>query len=164
MMAWVWVALREAIPLSVILLTILIIRGLPSLPEQIPVGWDLLDRAPVWRDRDAALTLLRHRTMAVYIVIFGLEGAYLLVRWARGRHGDIGRRMLSRNHWLYFLFKVGFVLLFAGFNLGCIDYAMNGPLLPYLVPGMFALAALGILVTIDVRRPSRSPSPPGREA
>ena len=156
-MTWLWVALREAIPLSVILLTILAVRQMQGgVPEEIPVGWSLLDRLPIWRDRETALTLLRHRTMFVYLILFGAEAVYLVVRLALGRPGEIGRRMLSRAHWQYFLFRTGWVLLFAGFNLACISYAMEGPLFPYLLPGLMSLGLLGILVA---RGTGSRPSP-----
>lgn len=152
LVTWLWVALREAIPLSIILLTILAIRQMgAAVPEEIPVGWSLTERNPIWRDRETALTLLRHRTMLVYLVLFGAEGVYLVIRWALGRKGDIARRMLSRPHWQYFLFRTGWVLLFAGFNLGCISYALEGPIFPYVIPGLLALGLLGILIALGSR-------------
>jgi hypothetical protein len=147
LLAWLWIALREFLPLSIILFTILFVRdSRGGLPAEIPVGWNLLEGAPEWRDRELALAVLRHRTMVVYGLLFGLEGAYLLVRWARNRRLDIGRQMLSRPHWLYFWFRVGWVLLFAGMNMACVAYALDEASLPYLLPGVAALAALGIRI------------------
>jgi hypothetical protein len=159
--AWLWIVLREAVPLSIILFTILFVReNRPGLPGEIPVGWDLLDRTPIWKDRELALTVLRHRTMVAYGVLFGGEGAYLLVRSARDRRGDIGRRMLSRPHWLYFWFKTGWVLLFAGFNMACVAYALDEAFLPYLLPGVFVLSALGIQIAAGTRDAGESPAHP----
>jgi len=97
--------------------------------------------------------------MVVYGVLFGLEGLYLLVAWMRDRQASITERMLARPHWLYSLFKLGWVLLFAGLNLGFVDHAWGGSsLLPFLLPGIFTLAALGVLVSLEFRRKGpRSP-------
>lgn len=156
---WLWVALREAIPLSIILLTILAVRQMQGgMPEELPVGWSLADRQPIWRDRETALTILRHRTMLVYLVLFGAETVYLVVRLAMGRRGEISRRMLSRRHWQTFLFRTAWVLLFAGFNLACISYALGGTVFPYLLPGLLSLGLLGMLVA----RGTGASRPPGR--
>ena len=67
--------------------------------------------------------------------------------------------MLSRPHWFYFLFKVGWVLVFAGLNLGFVNRAWGEvSILPLLLPGIFTLVALSILVSLDFRRKSRPPS------
>jgi hypothetical protein len=153
--AWLWIALREAVPLGIILLAILAVRdAMAALPAEIPVGWSLSERALVWEDREVALRVLRHRTMVVYATLFGLEGVYLVWWWAR-RSGDIGRKMLSRPHWLFFWFKTAWVFFFAGLNLGFVDLALGGrSLVPYLLPGLAALSGFGAAVTLS-RRASR---------
>lgn len=151
--SWFWIALREAVPLGAILAPILVAQSLAAeLPAEIPTAWDWRRGDLVWTDRDTALAILRHRTMLVYGVLLGLEGAYLIARWATGRAVDVGRVMLSRPLWLYYLFKTGWVLLFAGFNLALIGHARGeGSGLPALLPGLAVLSALGFLVAAGLR-------------
>ena len=158
-LAWLWIILRELIPLAAILIPILIIRAnYAVLPTEIPVGWNLRSRVYTWMDVQPALEILRHRTMLVYMVLFGLEGAYLLLRWVRGRGADFTERLLSRSHWLYFLFKLGWVLLFSGLNLGLVFYAAaGGTLLPFLLPGLFTLSSFAILVVMELRQTPSTP-------
>jgi biotin transporter BioY len=159
---WLWIILREAVPLTVILIPILIIRNYQgAIPEEIPVGWDFGRGDYRWMERESALDLLRHRTMVVYGILFGLEGLYLIVAWMRDRQASITERMLARPHSLYSLFKLGWVLLFAGLNLGFVDHAWGGrSFLPFLLPGVFTLAALAILVGLEFRQ--GRPRPPAR--
>lgn len=151
---WLWIILRESVPLVVILIPILIIRNYHEvIPSEIPVGWDFGRGDYRWMERDQALDILRHRTMVVYGVLFGLEGFYLIVAWLRDRQASITERMLARPHWLYFLFKVGWVLIFAGLNLGLVNHASGeDSILPLLLPGIFTLVALGILVSLEFMR------------
>jgi hypothetical protein len=146
---WLWITLREAVPLGIILLAILVVRSVhPSLPDQVPVGWDPGTRDLVWIDRETALRVLRHRTMVAYLFLFGSEAAYLILLWGRRRE-DLARRMLSRPHWLFFWFRSAWVLLFAGMNLGFVDVALEGGSpLPYLLPGLAALTGFGLSVTL----------------
>jgi len=156
--SWLVVVVREAIPLGTILVAILVIRQhAGELPERVPVWWDLKHRGYVWQPQLQALEILRHRTFLVYGLLLGLEGAYLLVRGLLGRSGDIGQQLLRRSHWLFYFFRVGWVMLFAGLNLGFVHYSVEGgsPLL-FAAPGLLALAALGIVVVL---RPA--PPPPG---
>jgi hypothetical protein len=159
--AWLWIGLREAVPLGIILLTILAVRNVhPSLPDQVPTGWDPGTRDLIWTGRDAALRILRHRTMIAYAVLFGSEGAYLLLRWGRA-HEDLARRMLSRPHWLFFWFRSAWVLLFAGMNLGFVDAALEGGSpLPYLLPGLAALSGFGLSVTLSRGKDTPPPRRP----
>ena len=90
------------------------------------MAWTLDGGPPVWMGRSEAVALLRHQTMLVYLLLAGLEGIYLIIRWGRGRRGDIALRMLTRRHWFIFLFRVGWVALFAGINLGFVYHAMAG--------------------------------------
>ena len=152
---WIWIFLREAIPLGALLATILIVRSVaPRLPDEIPAGWDLRRGELVWTPREVGLTMLRHRTFVVYGVLVGLEGSYLIVRWLRNQRLDVARLMLSRPMWLYYLFKTGWVLLLAGFNLALLDRALEaGPGAAALLPGLAVLAALGFLIA---RRPAPS--------
>jgi hypothetical protein len=142
-----------------ILFPILIVRAYYDyIPDHIPVGWDLRTRAFEWVSRDVALDMLRHRTMAVYLILFGLEGIYLLVRWVRDKRGDIATWMLTQPHWLFYLFKVSWVFLFAGMNLGFVYHAWGeGSLLSFLLPGLFTLSAWAILVVLGLMR--RRPPP-----
>lgn len=158
---WLWIILRESVPLIVILIPILIIRNYhAAIPSEIPVGWDFGRGDYRWMERDHALDLLRHQTMVVYGVLFGLEGLYLIVAWLRDRQASITDRMLARPHWLYFLFKLGWVLLFAGLNLGFVNRARGeDSLLPLLLPGILTLAALGVLVSLEFRRKPRGGRP-----
>jgi len=156
---WVVVLLRETVPLAAVLIPILVVRdNYGQLPDRVPVGWTLHGGPLVWMHRSEAVALLRHQTMLVYLLLAGLEGVYLVFRWARGQRGDIARRMLTRRHWLFFLFRVSWVLLFAGINLGFVYHALAGRSpYPFLLPGLFALSALGILITLQVRRIRRLP-------
>jgi|GEM_PF-4352969 len=151
---WLAVILREMLPMTVLLAPILIIRGLGAeLPERIPVRWNPVDGPIDWRFREEALTLLRHQTMVVYLALALLEGGELLWRWFRGAHRDIARVMLTRRHWLYFTFKLGWVTLFAGVNLGFVYYSRrDAPLAPFLIPGFALLALQGYLIASEVRR------------
>jgi len=147
--SWLVVVLREAVPLGTILVAILVVRQhAAELPAEIPVWWDPRGGYD-WRPQMHALETLRHRTILVYGVLFGAESLYLLVRGLLGKGGDIGERLLHRTHWLLYLFRVGWVMLFAGLNLGFVYHALQGgsPLL-FAVPGLFALAALGAVVAI----------------
>jgi hypothetical protein len=158
---WPVILLREAIPLSMILVSILVVKqNHADIPDSVPVWWSLGEGTYAWRPKAEALEMLRHRTMFVYILLFGLEGLYLLVVSAVGRRGDVASRMLTPRHWLYFLFKVGWVVLFAGLNLGFVYFAMRGgsPLL-FALPGLFALAVLGILVGLRARPPLAGSGP-----
>jgi hypothetical protein len=158
---WLLVVIREGLPMAAILVSILIVRSrMAELPEQIPVTWNPWRGALEAMERRTALDLLRHRTMFVYLLLFGLEGLYLLVTLARGRGGDFAERMLSRPHWLYFIFKLGWVLLFAGLNVGLVNHAATGgPVFIYLAPGIAALTVLGLAVALDIRRSPGSPGP-----
>ncbi len=144
---WFVVALREILPLAALLATILVVRGVRAeLPERIPVGWSWRSGAMVWTERDPGLDILRHQTMVVYLVLLGLEGIYLIWRGARGQRSDMARSMLTPRHWLFYLFRLGWVCLFAGLNLGFVFHAREGGSpLPYLIPGLFVLALLGFL-------------------
>ena len=155
---WLVIILREMLPLAAILIPILVVRDAwPDLPKRIPVGWTLSDGPMVWTDRDPALDLLRHQTMVVYMVLLGLEGVFLVWQGVRGRRGDLARRMLTPRHWFLFLFRLGWVGLFAGINLGFVFHALRGDSpLPYLIPGLFALALLGFLLRAQNRRPRTS--------
>ena len=159
---WLWVVLRELVPLSAYLAPILIVREAhPELPDRIPVSWSFGDGL-VWAVRDQAVRVLRHQTMIVYLILILLEGVYLIVRWARGRRRDIARVLLTRGHWLYFFFRVGWVTLFAGLNLGFVIHAVDGRSpLPYLLPGLLGLAAFGALLAADARRRASPPSGDG---
>lgn len=152
---WLLIAAREALPLAAILTSILVVRANDAgIPDRVPVGWNLAAfRATDWMPREAALNILRHRTMVVYGVLFGLEGAYLIVTWALGRRRDIARRMLSRRHWQYFVFKLGWVLLLAGMNVGLVFHAVTGlsPVL-FVLPGILTLVALALAVVLDLLR------------
>jgi hypothetical protein len=158
---WLLVVIREGLPMAAILASILIVRShLTELPERIPVGWNPWQGTRDFMDRRSALDLLRHRTMFIYLLLFGLEGFYLLVTLARGRGGDIAERMLSRPHWLYFIFKLGWVLLFAGLNVGLVSHAATGgPVFLYLAPGIAALTVLGLAVALDIRPFRGAPGP-----
>ncbi len=152
---WPVVLLREILPLALVLIPILVVRDhYRDIPDRVPVGWTLHGGPLVWVHRSEALAVLRHQTMLVYLLLAGLEGGYLVVRWARGRRGDIARRMLTRRHWLYFLFRVGWTALFAGVNLGFVYRALSGTSpYPFLIPGLFTLSLLGILVAVGGRSP-----------
>ncbi len=156
---WVVVLLREIIPLAMVLAPILVVRdNYGRLPGRVPVAWTLDGGPLVWMGRSEAVALLRHQTMLVYLLLAGLEGVYLIIRWGRGRRGDIALRMLTRRHWFFFLFRVGWVALFAGINLGFVYHAMAGRSpYPFLVPGLLALSALGILIAMQIKRIRRSP-------
>ncbi len=160
---WAVVILRETVPFAAILGPILIVRRIHGdLPERIPVAWALHNGPYVWMQRTEALELLRHQTMLVYLLLAGLEGVYLVATWAGGNRRDIARRMLTPRHWLYFLFKTGWVALFAGLNLGFVRHARSGsPPYPYLLPGIAALVVLGILAALETRRSRADPAPPG---
>ncbi len=150
---WPAVLARELIPLGAILATILVVRSrYGELPDQMAAGWSLKDGALIRMTRDQALTLLRHQTMLVYLLLAGLEGVYLIVTWIRGRRRDIARRMLTVRHWLYFLFRVGWVTVFAGLNLGFVFLAARGASpLPYTLPGLFILGLVGTWVALRAR-------------
>jgi hypothetical protein len=157
---WPVVLLRELIPLGAILLSILVVRSrYADLPDEMGAGWSLREGGMIRMARDEALTLLRHQTMLVYLLLAGLEGVYLIATWVRGRRRDIARRMLTAGHWLYFLFRVGWVTVFAGLNLGFVEHAARGGSpLPYSLPGLFALGLVGTGVALRARR--RPPLPP----
>jgi hypothetical protein len=124
-----------------------------DLPEEIPVGWSLREWDLRWMPRNTALRVLRHQTMLVYLLLILVEGLYLIVRWARGAKGDIAGRLLTWPHWLYFFFRVGWITLFAGLNLGLVQRSVGGgSLLPHLLPGLTALAGFGILLALMTRR------------
>jgi hypothetical protein len=156
---WIVILLREIIPLAAVLVPILVVRdNYSQLPDRVPVGWTLHGGPLVWMHRSEAVALLRHQTMLVYLLLAGSEGLYLVARWARGQRGDIARRMLTRRHWLFFLFRVSWVVLFAGINLGFVYHALAGRSpYPFLLPGLFALSALGILIALQLRRIRRFP-------
>jgi hypothetical protein len=155
---WAVVLLREIVPLAAVLVPILLVRdNYQRLPDRVPVAWALNGGPLVWASRSEAVALLRHQTMLVYLLLAGLEGVYLVIRWARGRRGDIAQRMLTRRHWFFFLFRVGWVALFAGINLGFVYHALAGRSpYPFLIPGLFALSALGILIAMQIKRIRRS--------
>lgn len=146
--AWVWVVLRETAPLGAMLAVILVARSVQDrLPPEIPIGWDWRTRDFSLIDRDTGLRILRHRTMWVYLALLGIEGTYLMARWAMGRGVDIARAMLSRGGWLYYLFKTGWVILFAGFNLALLEHARgSGSAFLAVLPGLAILCALGLLI------------------
>lgn len=147
--SWLVVMARETVPLGAILVAILVVRQhAPELPERIAVWWNP-GGGYDWRPREPGLEILRHRTILVYMILFGTEGVYLLVRGLLGKSTDIGRQLLSRPHWLLYLFRVGWVMLFAGLNLGFVHTSLRGgsPFL-FAVPGLFALAALGLVVVL----------------
>ncbi len=143
---WVWVILREMLPLSTYLMTILVIRShLGDIPDEVPVRW-LPGSVAHWLPKLDALRVLRHQTMVAYLVLFLLEGAYLIVRWMMGQRGDIASRLLTRRHWLYFVFRVSWTVLFAGLNLGLVQHAVDGqPVLPYVLPGVAGLVGFAVL-------------------
>jgi hypothetical protein len=155
---WLIILLREILPLATVLIPILVVRSAEAaLPERIPVGWTWNDGPWVWMDRDPALELLRHQTMVVYLVLLGLEGIFVVWRGVRGKRGDLARRMLTPRHWFFFLFRLGWVGLFAGLNVGFVFHALDGGSpLPYLLPGLSALALLGFLLRAQSRRPRAS--------
>ena len=155
---WLVIVLREILPLAAVLIPILVVRDAqPGLPERIPVGWTPNNGPWVWMDRDPALELLRHQTMVVYLVLLGLEGTFLVWRGVQGKRGDLARRMLTPRHWFFFLFRLGWVGLFAGLNVGFVVHALSGGSpLPYLIPGLAALALLGFLLRAQNRRPRAS--------
>jgi hypothetical protein len=155
---WLVILLREILPLATVLIPILVVRAARAgLPERIPVGWTWRDGPWVWMDRDPALDLLRHQTMVVYLVLLGLEGSFVVWRGLRGKRGDLARRMLTPRHWFFFLFRLGWVGLFAGLNVGFVFHALKGGSpLPYLLPGLSALALLGFLLRAQSRRPRAS--------
>lgn len=151
---WPVVILREVLPLSALLLSILVVRTYyGALPDLVPVGWRWGSTELDTRWRDEALVLLRHRTSIVYLLLSALEGGYLIWSWGRGRRSDIARRMLTPPHWAYFFFKLGWVLLFAGLNVGFVRSTIQGPSPAwYGVPGLFALLVLGALLAMRGRR------------
>ena len=151
---WGIVILREIVPLVILLVPILVVRQrFAELPERFPAGWSLSDGSYFWMDRGEALVLLRHQTMLVYLLLLGLEGAQLIVTWARGHRGDMARRMLTPGHWLYFLFRVAWLIVFAGVNLGFVFHAARGVSpVPFLLPGLLGLALFGAAVALRVRR------------
>lgn len=152
---WLIIAAREALPLGAILVSILVVKAnLAGIPDRVPVEWNPLTfRVSDWVEKGTALADLRHRTMLVYGVLFGAEGAYLLVSWAMDRRRDIARRMLSQTHWQFFLFKLGWVLVFAGLNVGLVVHSVTGrgPFL-FVLPGVLALVALAVAVGLGIRR------------
>jgi len=159
---WSVILLREAIPLGTILVSILVVnQNYAEIPESVPIWWSFEDGTYVWRPREEALDMLRHRTMFVYGLLIGLEGLYLLIRSALGRR-SIVRLMLHPRLWLYYLFKVGWVVLFAGLNLGFVYAATKeGSPVLFAVPGLMALAVLGIIVGLRTRVPGSSRGDPG---
>ena len=155
---WVVVLLREIIPLAAVLVPILVVRNnYQRLPDRVPVAWALNGGPLVWASRSEAVALLRHQTMLVYLLLAGLEGVYLIIRWARdgGETSPSGcspaaTGSSSCSGW-------GWVALFAGINLGFVYHALAGRSpYPFLFPGLFALSALGILIAMQIKRIRRS--------
>ncbi|NNF07239.1 MAG: SdpI family protein [Candidatus Eisenbacteria bacterium] len=156
---WFVVVLREVLPLCALLIPILLVRSLyAELPDRIPIRWGLADGPIDWRWRDEALAFLRHQTMKIYLGLFFLESAYLLLKWVRGFRQSFAPVMLTRPHWFFFFFKLSWVVLFAGVNLGFVLHAAKGkPLSPFLVPGAILLMILGGLVAWDTHRATYVP-------
>ena len=161
---WLWVVVRELLPLATVLVPILVIRGIEaSLPDRIPVGFDLAAGPVDWRLRDEALAFLRQQTRFVYLLLLLAEGGYLMVSWVRRSRRDIARRMLTARHWTFFLFRWGCVTLFAGLNLGYAYHALRGDSLgPWVLPGG---AVLGLMALAALRQHRRAeyvpPAAPG---
>lgn len=156
---WPLVILREILPLTALLVPILVVRELsPELPERIPVRWDLVHGPSDWRWKSEALDLLRHQTMTVYLTVFLLEGAYLIWKWIRGARRDMAKTMLTRSHWHYYMFKLGWVLVFSGINLAFVIHARGERGAGwFLVPGAVVLGLLGALLALQHRRAEYAP-------
>lgn len=156
---WVVVILRETIPLGVVLAAILVLRGLADeLPDRVPVRWGLRDGPTEWRLREPAMDVLRHRTMFVYLALALGEGGYLIWRWLRGVRREIAEVLLTRSHWMFYFFRLGWTAIFAGANLGFVQFA-RGEARPetYLAPGLAVFALLAILLVREVRATEFTP-------